>query len=387
MKKVKHWLQLAVCLAYLGTGSLAASEDAPGQEEQPGKERASDIPKIGLSIDARGAYDILNHYGTAGFGTATIPMIHDIHDRKRVIFGVSSASLSVEKAINYSEGQCVKLVARINLEKQLTMGSMYADFGQFRIGQSSTNFGDPDACGLAGRSAVQVRWRSHISPLLSYVVALERAPDFVIYPEVKEADRSKKRLQPFNNIPCLSANVRYEKERVGHIQVSGLFRLLEHHDKDTLLDVITPAWGVSTGASVHLIPKKTICRIQGIYGQGMGNYMADLSSLSKESNVVYANGGKESTLETLSAWGVGWQLEHDWRPELRSELAYTFVDVLPGREVDDAYQRGHTASCNLYYHFTKHVKVGTEYSFGVRENIGGDWRSAHCVQAVIGFKL
>jgi hypothetical protein len=281
----------------------------------------------------------------------------------------------------------MKLVVQTNLEEKLALQSVYADFKGLRIGKATSNFCDPDVCNLLSGRYAQVRWKHQPSTFLSYVLAIEEAPDLVIYPQLKKAARDKENLQPYKNMPAVSASVKYEQEKLWHVQVSGLFRMLEYCDKSTNVGVNVPAYGVNISTTFQLVPEKSTFKLQGVYGQGIGSYMADLGGLKGEVNTVYATKVDASKYETLNAVGVGVGVTHNWLPELRSKAAYRFISTLSSNRNLDAYRCGHAASINLFYHPTEQIKIGTEYLFCARENIGGNPRDAHRVQAVVGFEL
>jgi DcaP outer membrane protein len=235
---------------------------------------------------------------------------------------------------------------------------------------------------------LQARWQQKLTPLFSYAVAIEEAPDLVIYPTVKKEDRDKQTLQLQKNIPAISAYARYEQEKLWHVQVSGLLRSLEYHNTGANTDSYIPTWGVNMGAALHLVPEKTTFKMQGVYGQGVGDYMADLGDLEKEANAVYIKKDDKSMLETLNAWGVSFGIAHQWLPKLCSEVAYRFLNTQHDQRSDDgAYKRGHFASVNLFYYPSEQIKIGTEYLFGAREDISGTLKDGHRVQAVVGFEL
>jgi hypothetical protein len=380
-------LQKLMWLAGLLVGSSASVATAQEDRAFISGDGPSSTLKVGVSFEVRGAYDIRNYHAAPGFGPATIPMQSDVNNRKRSIFDITSATLNVEKELPLPGKESVKLVVQTNLRENVALRSVYADFQGLRVGKATSNFCDPDACGLVNGRFVQVRWRYQPSASFNYALAIEEAPDLVIYPEAKKADRDEKGLQPHKNVPAVSANVRYEQEESWHVQVGGLFRVLEYRNKNTKADIYIPAYGVSISTALQLIPEKSSFKLQGVYGQGIGSYMADLGELEKEVNTVYATGDETSTRETLDAIGVGVGITHKWLPELHSEATYRFVSTTTSGREPDAYQYGHVASVNLFYHPTEQIKIGAEYLFGVRKNIGGDLKDAHRVQAVLGFEL
>jgi hypothetical protein len=368
----------------LNTSSLTIAQN----NTQTPKIKPDSTPKITLSIEARGAYDLKNYYAEPDFGPAAIPMKSDPTNRKRFLFDIPSATLRVEKELALPEGEIIKLVMQAGLKKELALKSVYADFKGFRVGKAASNFCDPGACDLVNGKFLQARWQQKLTTLFSYAVAIEEAPDLVIYPTVKKEDRDKQNLQLQKNIPAISAYARYEQEKLWHVQVSGLLRSLEYHNTKANTDSYIPTWGVNMGAALHLVPGKTTFKLQGVYGRGIGDYMADLGDLEKEANAVYMKKDDESMLETLNAWGVGFGVVHQWLPKLCSEVAYRFLNTQHDQRGDnDAYKRGHFTSVNLFYYPSEHIKIGTEYLFGAREDISGTLKDGHRVQAVVGFEL
>ena len=384
MKKLQQLLWLVGLL--LGTVHQVAAQDT---QERITKEKPNDTLKVGVSVEARGAYDVRNYHAEPDFAPAAIPMKSDRDNSKSYLFDISSAALNIEKEMPLSGKETVKLVVQTKLKKELALKSVYADFKGFRIGKATTNFCDPDACGLVGGNFVQVRWQYQLTPPLSFAVAMEQAPELVIYPKEKEEDRDKQTIRAFNNIPAVNAQIRYEQEKSWHIQASGLLRSLEYRNTDTKKNYYMSAWGINLSTAYHFdlfIPKQTTFKVQGVYGQGIGSYMADLGSLEKEVNTIYTK-GVGSSFKTLDAWAVGLAIAHKWVPKWRSEAAYSVVYATDRQREKDGYKYGHAVAVNLFYHPTKQVKIGTEYLVGVRSNIAKNQKDAHRLQAVVGFEL
>mmetsp|Transcript_28506 Transcript_28506/g.66218 ORF Transcript_28506/g.66218 Transcript_28506/m.66218 type:complete len:385 (-) Transcript_28506:1345-2499(-) len=384
---MKHLRRLLYTLGLIL--SISTLSNAQNSEVTPSNDNPVLKPQVDVSLEARGAYDFRNYNAASGFGPATIPMKSDANNRQRSIFDIYNATLGIKKALSLSdsEDEIITIVVKTKLKKELSLKSMYADYRRFRIGKATTNFCDPDACDLVSGGSVQVRWKQQLQPSFSYTVAMEEAPDLVIYPEIKEEDRKGEDLQPHKNLPALSANARYEQEKLWHIQTSGLLRFLEHYNTNSEKDVYLPAWGVNMGISYHLIPELTVLRLQGVYGQGIGSYLADIEDLAEEAMTVYTKKNEKSKCKTLDAWGFGVGIVHQWLPKLSSEATYRIVSTVDEDREKESYKHGHAASVNLVYHLTKQIQVGTEYLFGMRKNLNGDAKDAHRMQAVVGFSL
>ena len=140
MRQSRQALWIIVWLACVSISKLAFAGNEPRQKGQLNDVRLSDIVDISLSVESCGTYGIRNHYGTSGLDPATIPMTYDAHNKKRVLFDISSAQLNIEKTLHLSDERIIRLVAQINLTKALKLKKVYADFGKFRMGQAGTNF-------------------------------------------------------------------------------------------------------------------------------------------------------------------------------------------------------------------------------------------------------
>ncbi len=380
MKELQRLLWLAGLL--VGTSNIAAAQN---NYKQISEDRPNSTLKVKTSIEVRAAYDFKNYYAEPAFGPAIIPMESDPNNGKRFLFDIPSAVLTIEKELPAVLGEdAIKMVIQTSLKKELALKNAYVDFKGFRIGKAASNFGDPDACGLVGGGFPQVRWQHKLNTLFGFAAAIEEAPDLVIYP----ADPANKPpLRPYKSIPAVSANVRYEREKLWHVQVSGLFRVLEYRNTNDKVNIYMPTWGVNMGASLHLVPEQTTLRLQGVYGQGIGSYVADLQDLAKEDITVYTTRTEESAGKTLDAWGLAMGAAHKWLPKLRSEARYQVVYTTDSERGNDAYQYGQTASIDLFYHPTEQVKIGTEYQLAVRKNIKSNPKDAHRIQVVVGFEL
>ncbi|MEL7063893.1 MAG: hypothetical protein AAFP00_09145, partial [Bacteroidota bacterium] len=121
---------------------------------------------------------------------------------------------------------------------------------------------------------------------------------------------------------------------------------------------------------------------------GIGSYIVDFKGVGKEEQKdIYFD--SSSRIVLLGTWGGYIGVEHCWLPELRSTVAYGFLDTTDTqRRGKTDYKQGHYGSANLTYHPTEQVTVGIEYQFGRRESIDQkDVRKTHRAQAAVAFKI
>lgn len=355
-------------------------------QEQSSANQPSNTLKVSISVGTSMSYDFKNYYADPGFGAATIPMKKDKGNKKRVTFRIPTAVLGIEKTLPLSGGENMKLALEAQGIKELSVRKAYADFRGFGIGKSVTNFSDPDACGLVGGRSVQVRWQCSMNELLGLTLAVEEAPDWTIKSE-KSEKKEPLPLKTHKNIPAFAARVRSGQNDLWHVQLGGLVRILEYSNTKTDENSYLPAFGVTLGTSYHLIPERTTLSLQGVYGQGIGGYMANLQDLEKEANTVYAIENKTLKCKTLNAWGAGASISHKLLPVLKSGLDYAVVSTIDQERPNEAYKYGHDITASLYYLPIKQVELGMQYLLGIRKNISGEPRDAHRVQAAVKFSL
>ncbi len=361
---------LATPQVYAQTTESVQEETSPAPEEkkeekEEEKEAASNY-KIKASVGVSGAYDVSNFYEEKDkkFGPASVPMTSggDNGDNGKKSVFEHSVKLTIEKEL---VGKILKLVITSDLKEG------YGEYGGLRIGKAASSFSS-GTCGLAGRKAVQVRWLYKVDNL-SYTLGIEAAPDFEIYPkEKKEEDKKKKPLAPLNNLPAAAANVKYEIKKTFHACIGGVLRALEHRTNKDETCKILPAFGATLGLKYHAIPDVLTVKGEGVYGHGIGGYMADLKDLKKEYNTVYhAKGDDDATTpKMIDAWGAGAGAEWKFMPQWSLEGAYRLMSTMEDKRDKDAFQLGHLTSGNVCYEVTKQFKVGVGYLFAARKNIG-----------------
>jgi hypothetical protein len=110
------------------------------------------------------------------------------------------------------------------------------------------------------------------------------------------------------------------------------------------------------------------------YGEGLGRYLTDLSSV----NSLGLDGGQDAIidpttgkLETLPAFGGYISYQHWWSKRVRSTFVFSAVNVqnLAG-QLETAYHRTERLSGNLIWSPTKNVDLGAEFLWGSRTNNG-----------------
>jgi len=174
-------------------------------------------------------------------------------------------------------------------------------------------------------------------------------------------------------MPDLGFNTRYEKEGLGHLQFSTIFR--DIGAKDGLgNDHHVFGWGVNLSANID-VTKKDYLQLLGVYGHGVGGMGNDTSFLN--SDAAFKSNGD---LEALPYWSIAAGFTHRWTGQFRSTITYGYVNLdNSSGQVPTFYHFSHYASANLIWQFHKRLSLGLEGLYGFKQaengvNSGDHWR-------------
>ena len=239
----------------------------------------------------------------------------------------------------------------------------YTQAKNFLIGQTFSNFQDPDA-GPDGldfqgpNSQVSIR-----NPQLRYTLELTKKTSFSFSVEKASSDLAFKtpEFSALPNSPSPDGTVKFRQSTSGgHIQVAALFRSISAYLPDGKTDSVF-GWGVSLAGAQKVIGKDMFT-YQVAYGAGMQRYVNDTSGLGIDAAIV-SNYQKYLRAVPLIAPYFGYQ--HYWATRFRSSAIYGFAQVN-----NTAYQSGSTyhksnyVAGNLIWNPFGSLNVGTEFLYG-----------------------
>ena len=253
----------------------------------------------------------------------------------------------------------------------------YGELGKFGAGQTNSPFMDGDVfpnsieywgpAGMVFFRNLQVRYMP-IQGDTRLTIALERpgaSADQGVYAGRIELQDVKPRFR----YPDLSAEYRLGR-KWGYVELAGIVRRIEWVDQGTdAFDLSGNAtgWGLNLSSNVN-IGKKDVVRLQGVYGEGIENYMndapADVGVASNSNNLVSPVKG-----EALPVTGVVAFLDHTCNGKFSSSVGYSMVDIdNSDRSTPEAFKRAQYALGNLLYTPVPGVTTGVELQWGNREN-------------------
>jgi hypothetical protein len=246
-------------------------------------------------------------------------------------------------------------------------------YGQWRrviFGQTWSTFSDPEAepdgIDFEGLNAIvlfrqaQIRWSFPLAERFRMALALEDPnPDLTGATGV-------------NQVPDFVVRVRWEPQRGGHIQLSGITRQLRGEPTDQANAIVgASGYGFNISGRLPLPYGSTRDRLlfQHNSGKGLGRYISDLSSLGGQDGVYDADVQELRLLNVFSGY-VGY--EHWWAQQFRSSFSFGVVsvsnlDIQPA----DALHLTRRSSVNLMWSPIPRLDLVTEFLWGRRKNKDG----------------
>jgi hypothetical protein len=239
----------------------------------------------------------------------------------------------------------------------------YAQVKNFLVGQTFTNFMDPDAFpdtldfqgpnGIVNLRNPQFRYTFALSSSADLSVSVERATSDVLFTTPQFT------AQP--NAPAPDGTIRFREEfERGHFQVAAIFRdiaaFLPSGKTDTAF-----GWGVNTSLVVKTLGKDNVIFAVAA-GHGISRYIQDTSGLGIDAEPASPT---NPHLQATPAVGVEGAYQHYWLKRLRSNAVYSYAAV---NNTDLAnpttYNHATYTGTNLIWNPIGSLNVGGEFLYG-----------------------
>lgn len=256
----------------------------------------------------------------------------------------------------------------------------YAQAHNLLIGQTFTNFMDPDALpdtlDFIGPSGMPFL----LNPQFRYVFALSKKTVLVVSAEKPSSDIAfttpQFSAQPNSPSPDGIIRVRQEFQR-GHWQLASVLRSIAAYLPDGRTDSVF-GWGVNTTGALsvqrgdHLIA-------EGTYGHGISRYLNDTAGLGIDAAVISV---ANQRLKATPAVGTAFGYQHYWARRWRSNLVYGYAEVQ-----NTAYRPGSTfyksdySAANIIWNPAGSLNVGTELLYGwqvLKKGLSGNALRIQC---------
>jgi hypothetical protein len=260
----------------------------------------------------------------------------------------------------------------------------YGELGKFGAGQTWSPFMDIDVfpnsleywgpAGMVFFRNIQVRYMP-IQGDTRLTIALERpgaSADQGVYAGRIELQDVKPKFP----LPDLSAEYRYG-QKWGYVEIAGMLRRIEWEDQGTDqfdLSGNATGWGVNLSSNLK-IGSKDVVRLQGMYGEGVENYMNDAPADVGIEN-QFQNASAPVKGVPLPVTGIVAFLDRNWTDKFSTAIGYSMVNIdNSDAQAPDAFKRGNYALGNLLYSPVSGVTTGVELQWGNRENFENDFKA------------
>ena len=242
----------------------------------------------------------------------------------------------------------------------------YAQARNLLIGQTFTNFMDPDAFpdgldfqgpnGMVNLRNPQFRYGFALSPRTTLHVSVEKPSSDVIFQTAQFVG------QPQAPAPDGAIRLRQEFDR-GHFQVAGLFRSI---------GAFVPAmpvqktgsvfgWGINTSLGLETFGRDNLIFAVAA-GHGISRYIQDTSGLGIDAEPA---SGVTTHLVATPAVGVEAAYQHYWIKRLRSSAIYSYVAVNnTDLAAPTTYNHATYTGVNLIWNPGGSLNVGAEFLYG-----------------------
>ena len=239
----------------------------------------------------------------------------------------------------------------------------YAQVKNLLIGQTFSNFQDPDAgpdtLDFQGpNSQVSIR-----NPQFRYTFKVAEKTSLSFSAEKASSDISFQtpQFQSLPDSPTPDGTVKFRQEMTnGHFQISALFRAPSAYLPDGRHQSVF-GWGVNVSGGVRVF-RTDMLVYQGAYGAGMERYVNDTSGLGIDAQPADTAHPHLKAVPLTATYGA---YQHYWRKDLRSSVVYGFAQVQnTDLEKGTDYHKSNYTATNIIWNPFGSLNVGAEVLYG-----------------------
>jgi hypothetical protein len=237
----------------------------------------------------------------------------------------------------------------------------YAQASNILIGQTFTNFMDPDSgpdtLDFQGPNSLihirnpQFRYSIPIAEKTSLSLSVEKASSDVAF--------QTPQFSALPDSPTPDGAIKFRREfKKGHVQIATLMRSPAAYLPDGRSDSVF-GWGVNLTGMLKIAGKDNFV-YQGAYGAGYERYVNDTSGLG-----IDAAPKDQQHLKALPLTAIYGGYQHHWISQLRSSAVYGFAQVQnTSLEPGSTYHQSNYTAANLIWNPFGSFNVGTEFLYG-----------------------
>lgn len=265
----------------------------------------------------------------------------------------------------------------------------YGELGHVLAGQTNSVFMDIDIfpnsleywgpTGMVFYRNIQIRYSPLMDKQNHLAFALEQ-PGASGDPGTVSGRVELANVKPLFNVPDFTGQYRYSGNW-GYVELAGIVGSIKWRDvSDTAqyqLNGSAVRWGGSLSSNIKIANGKAVLRLQGVYGEGIENYMNDAPvDVGVEKNTVGDTITQPIKGVALPLWAATAFLDINWNKKFSTSVGYS-VETIDNSDLQTplAFKQGQYALINLLYYPVTNVMMGVEYDFGRRDNFSDGFHS------------
>ena len=336
---------------------------------------------VGGYVALRTSYDFDGSPSAIDFVTSAIPVPGDYASRQRLSMDASTSLVYLRGIINTQAlGRVVVYVStdfRGGAEWSYTpaLREAYVSFKGLTFGRDVTTF-----CDLAaGPTTIDFQGPNSYNFNFATLIRYERSfarDRFTFGVAAEMPDVSGTCGDDFEPIPQrmpdFPAYIQYAwgPRRNSHLRLTGVVRNLYMYN--TLAESSTSlfGWGVQASTYIETTPVLTLYG-SGVYGEGIANYIQDLSGLGYDFTPDPQNPARVQTLPVWGWYGAARIGVIPQRLFLSAGYSEAHIQHKNGFYADNQYRNGQYVFANVFYNLTPRCILAVEYLYGSRENMNG----------------
>ena len=332
-----------------------------------------------------------------GFNSASISVGNRLQPRSQALMSAATSEIFVKlvgatrKLGHFSVYTSFNFMGE-NYTPQLR--DAYVDFLGFSIGQRRSTFTDENAISptidysgptsYGGYHLPQIRYsRMFACEKMQFAVAAE-------FPTVSATYDKYTTAQP-QQTPNVVAYLQRNWDG-GHIRATGLYRLMNYTNTSNYKQSNENGWGVQISGTAD-ISRLFTAYFQGVYGQGVANYINGLNDMHYDlvPNSMYAG-----QLQTLPMWGAYGGLKCNITDDIFSSFTYSYARVYSENLFSangsmpvstDMLKYSQYYAVNAFWNVTDEMQIGAEYLRGVKKEHSNAYGSANRINLMVQYNF
>ncbi len=346
---------------------------------------------VGGMVRLRGWYDFGNVVRNDAFVPYLIPMTKPRPDSHRLGTSASHSAIFF-RLLGHNR---IMGHYQVYVEGNFTGGNgvdfklkkAYAAFRGFTVGLAPSTFGDPlgyapsidpqGANNTISNSDILVRYMHTFPCRVTAGVSVETKQ-----PQVGADGTGTGKID--YSCPDVAALVQYAWGPTSHVRLSGVMRRLGYRDLDALTNHHEIGWGALLSATGH--PAEAVTLYGSVsYGKGYASLTSDLSYGDYDLLNCPDKAGRMYAPAVL-AYNVG--VQYNFRPNLLASASFSQVRLYSrAGTAGSEYKYGLWAGANVLWNIVPRIRLGAEFTWGLRCDVDGYARSSRRLAALAQFSF